>query len=100
MEVTAAVLGIIKSVSPVNSEQADHRKEDSHTHTGAALDMERIELLDVGPAVTALKEDKCEDGGRWLENDRIPQLDGKLVLNVSGIGITRGVVRRQFVRSK
>ena len=55
MEVTAAVLGIIKFVFPVNSEQADHRKEDSHTHTGAALDMERIDLLDVLPAFTALK---------------------------------------------
>ena len=50
----AALAGIrgVESVAPVHAKQSDHRKEDAHTHAGAAFDLERIELSDVRPGVT------------------------------------------------
>ena len=62
MELASTVFHIIESVTPVDSEETDHRKEDAHTDAGAAFDFERIELSYVRPAVTALEEEECEDG--------------------------------------
>ena len=60
MELAAAILGVIESVSPVNSEQTDHRQEDANTDSGAALDLERIEIAYVRPAVSSFKEEQGE----------------------------------------
>ena len=76
MELTASVLGIVEAVAPVNTEQTDHRQEDTHAYAGAALDLERIEVLDVAPAVSAFEKSQHEDSGRRLEDYGIAQLHG------------------------
>jgi hypothetical protein len=47
VELALAVYRIIETVTPVNTKKTDHREEDSHTHTGRSLDLERIEISDV-----------------------------------------------------
>ena len=53
----------VETISPVDTHQAHHRKEDAHTQTGTALHVERIELAGFLPSVTGLKESKTVDGG-------------------------------------
>ena len=62
MELASSVDLVVKSVAPVDTEKADHRKEDAHTDSGAAFDLERIEIPDVGPAVSSFEEQQREDG--------------------------------------
>ena len=100
MELAAAVDGIVETVAPVDTEQTDHREEDSHTEAGGTLDLERVEVADVGPAVTALEEAQYEDRGLRLEDDRIAELDGELVVDVTGIAVTALGVRRRDVRGQ
>ena len=38
---------VVETVTPVNSEETDHRQEDSHTDTGRSSDLERIEVADI-----------------------------------------------------
>ena len=97
VELASAVLLVVKAIAPVNSEQADHRKVDSHADTGRSLDLERIEVPDVRPAITSFQESQGENRRLRLEYKRITELEGKLVVDVSGIGIigaVRGVLGR------
>ena len=82
---------IVESITPVKSEKTDHRQEYPDTHTGRALDSERVERLDVGPAVTSFEESQSKDCGLWLEYHRIPELKGELVIDITGI-VAVGVV--------
>ena len=64
MELAAILLRrVVETISPVDSEQTDHRQEHSHTDSGSPLDLERIERLDVGPAVSSLEESEHENSG-------------------------------------
>ena len=88
VELALSVYRIVESPSPVNSEKSDHRQEDSHTHTGRPLDLERIEIPDVRPAVTSLKEEQCIDCGLRLKDNRISELYSKLIIDITGILVT------------
>ena len=85
MELALSVHRIVKSPSPVHTEESDHRQEYPHAHTGRPLDLERIEISDVGPAVTCLQEAQHIDGRLRLEHHRITQLDSEFVVNVTGV---------------
>lgn len=45
------VIGAIKSVSPVNSEQSDHGECDAYTESCRPLEVERIDVRYVGPRI-------------------------------------------------
>ena len=90
---------IVETVAPVDTEQTDHREEPPHADTCGTLDLERIELLDVRPAVSTLKEAQHEDRGLWLEDDRITELHRELVIDIAGI-VAVGVVRGRLPRGK
>ena len=97
MELASAVLAVVEAVAPVDAQQADHREEDADAHTGAPLDLERVELTDVRPAVTALEEAEDIDGGLRFKDHRITELDRELVVDVTRIrevGTVRGGVHR------
>ena len=85
MELTLTVYRIVKSPSPVDSKETDHWQEDSHTHTGRPLDLERIEIPDVSPTVTSLEEKQCIDCRLRLKDDRVSQLDCELIVNITSI---------------
>ena len=53
----------IKAVSPVDTHQADHGKEDAYAKSGTAFHVEGIELTGVIPSVSGLKEAQSIDGG-------------------------------------
>ena len=97
MELAAAVLGVVETVAPVHAQESDHREEDTDADTGTALDLERVELADVRPAVTALEEAEDIDGGLRLEDHRVAEFHRKLVVDVAGVG-TGGAVRRDTHR--
>ena len=64
MELTASgIVAGVEAVAPVNAEQTDHRQEDTHAYTGAALDLEGIEVPDIAPAVTSFEEGQYKYGG-------------------------------------
>ena len=90
MELTLSVHRIVESPSPVNSKQTDHREEDSLTHTGRPLDLERIEIPDVRPAVTSFQEEQRIDSRLRLQDDRITELDSKLVIHITCIVVSCG----------
>ena len=87
VELASSVDRVVETVAPVDTEQTDHRKEDSGADTGRPLDLERIEVLYVRPAVTALEECEHEYLGLRLENDRITELDSKLVIDVTCVRV-------------
>ena len=89
----------VEAVAPVDTEQTDHREEHPHADTCRTLDLERIELLDVRPAVTSLKEAQHEDRGLRLEDDRVTELHRELVIDIAGI-VAVGVVRCHVPRRK
>ena len=94
-----ALIRIVESVTPVNTQQTDHREEHADTHTGGTLDLERIEFLYVRPAITTFHEEQGEDRRLRLEDDRIAGLNSELVVNITGI-IAVGVVRSDLPRSE
>ena len=79
---------IVKSVSPVNSKETDHRQEDSDTGAGRSSDLERIEISDIRPTVTSLKEQQCIDSRLRLKYHRIAKLDCELIIYITGIIVT------------
>ena len=56
VELASAVSAVVETIAPVNAQKADHGQEDAHAHTGAPLNLERIEVAYVGPAVSTLEE--------------------------------------------
>ena len=100
VELSLSVLLVVESISPVDSEKSDDRQINPHADTGGTLDLERIEIADVGPAVTSLKEYEGENRGLWLHHDRIPELDSELVIYISGIGISVRAVCRRKIRGQ
>ena len=83
VELASAVLGIVESPAPVYAEQADHGEEHAHADTGGTLDLERVEVADILPAVSSFEEEQGEDSGAGLEDHGIPQLDSELVVDVT-----------------
>ena len=100
MELAAAVYRIVEAPSPVYTEKSDHWQEYPDADTGRSLDLERIEIPYIGPAVTSFKENECEYRGLWLQYDRITQFDCELVIHISGIGISLSAVLGQRIRSQ
>ena len=98
VELTLAAGGVVETVTPVDTEQAYHRQEDTHAYTGAPLDLQRIEIAYVGPAVAAFQEEQGEDGGRRLEYNGIAEFHGELVVDVAGICRAARVVTGFAVR--
>src|SRR5574344_1376691 len=88
MELTLAISTIIKSISPINSEQTDYRQVNPHTHTGRPLNLKWIELVDCRPAISTLKECKYKYSRLWLKYHRISQLNREFVINISCIRTT------------
>ena len=88
MELALSVGRVIESPSPVNSKKTDHREEYSHADTGRPLDVERIKLSDIRPAVTSFKEDQSVNRGLRLKHNRVTEFNGELVIDVSGICIS------------
>ena len=58
MELASAILAVIESISPVDSEKSDHRQEHPHSDAGGSLYLERVEILYVRPCITAFQENK------------------------------------------
>ena len=83
VELAASVRGIVESPSPVHAEESHNRQEDPDADTGRTLDLERIEITDVGPAVTSLEKDEREYRGLRLKHYRLPQLYSELVIDIS-----------------
>ena len=92
VEVAATLLAIdgIETITPVNTHHTNHGQEDAGTHTCRTLDVERVEVLDMGPGVTTLDEQDGIDGGALRQHQREVQLQGKAV-----IGITLTAVGRE-----
>ena len=61
MELSLAVGIIIEAIAPVYTEKTDHRKVYPHADSGRPLDLERIEITDVRPSITAFEEYEGED---------------------------------------
>ena len=57
VELALAVDGVVEAVAPVDAEKADHGKEHAHADTGGTLDLERVEVTDVSPAVSSFEEE-------------------------------------------
>ena len=51
---TAFALYLVETVGPVDTHQTNHRQEDAHTHTGRTFQLEGVEILELGPGITAL----------------------------------------------
>ena len=100
MELASTVGLVVKSIAPVYAKQAYHREEYPHAHTCGTLDLEGVELAEIRPAVTALQECQGIDGGLRLEDYRITELDGELVVQVTGVAGTALAVRRDLTWSK
>lgn len=62
VELALTVDLIVESISPVNSEQTNHRQEYPDADSGRTFDLERIEFPDVRPAVTTLEEEESING--------------------------------------
>ena len=56
VELALSVHRVVESPSPVHTEQTDHREEHPHADTGRALDLERVEVAQVAPAVSSFEE--------------------------------------------
>ena len=100
MEVAAAGGTAVEAVAPVYTQQADHREEHTHTHTGASLDLERVEFADVAPAVTAFQEGQYKYRALRLQNHRIAELHRKFIVYVTGIAKTVLAVRGELARGQ
>ena len=92
VELALSIDRVVKSPSPVNSKESDHREEHPHADSGRPLDLERIEIPDVRPAVTAFEEEERVNRGLRLKHDRITEFDSELVINVAGIIVSCGIV--------
>ena len=62
VELASSVGRVVETVAPVYTEHTDHAQEYPDAHTGRPLDLERIEVPDVSPAVAGLEESEHEDG--------------------------------------
>ena len=51
-----ALSRIVESITPIDSQKTDHREEYPDTDSSGSLDLERIEFLDIRPAITTLEE--------------------------------------------
>ena len=78
----AAVVVLVKAVSPVNTHQADHRQIDTHTNTGRAFHLERIELARLCPGITTFHEGQSVDR-RIAQQERIAKLQLHAVVGVA-----------------
>lgn len=92
MELTAtnlpAVHGFLEAVSPVDTEQADHRKLDAHAQTGRPLHIERIELTHLVPSVTTFEEGKGVHRSGRFKHQRVAQLERQTAVSISRVGIS------------
>ena len=84
VELAAALLSVygVETVSPVDTHQAYHRKEDTYTDTGGALHVEGIKLLGLCPRITTLNECEAVDGS-VAEEERIAELQRHTVIGIS-----------------
>ena len=78
----AAGGGIVEAPAPVDTQQTYHREEYTHADTGAALNLEWIEITYIRPAVTAFEEGQHKDSTLRLENHRITELKGETVIDI------------------
>ena len=85
MEVTATLLAIdlVETIAPVNTHHTDHRQIDTGSHTGRALDVKRVEVLDMSPGITTLDKHERIDGGTLGEHQREVQLKDKAVISIT-----------------
>ncbi len=67
VELTAASATpyLVETVAPVNTEEAEHREIETHTHTGTTLEVEGGEVFNGGPTVTCLSEGESVDCGDY-----------------------------------
>ena len=82
MAAAAAPEHLVESVAPVDAHQSDHRQEDAYSGSGRPLEIERREVLDIGPGVACLKECKAINRGGGLQHEREVELHSE-----TGVGI-------------
>ena len=100
MELAAAVGLVVEAVAPVNTQQTNHREEHTHTYTGAALDLERVEFSDIAPAVTTFQEEQGINGTLRLQDHRVTEFYRKLVVDVTGVTYVVLAVGSNFLGRK
>ena len=98
MEVTAAGGAAVEAVAPVYTQQADHREEHTHAHTGASLDLERVEFADVAPAVTAFQEGQYKYRALRLQDNRVAEFYREFIIHITGVAKAILAVGRDFAR--
>lgn len=90
MELAAAVLLAAKhrveTIGPIDTHQPDHREEYPHADSRRAFEVKWIEVFDIMPSISRLKERKRIDLSGSLKHDGLPQLQREPC-----IGIARGV---------
>lgn len=64
MELALSIGLVIKSVTPVDSEKSDDREIYPDADSGRTLDLERIEIADISPAVTSSRNTNAKS---WTE---------------------------------
>ena len=90
----------VEAVTPVDTDQAYDREVNPRSHARRPLQVEGIEILDVGPGVTSLGEDEGENRGLGLKDNRVAQLDGKLVVHITGVVVAVGIIGTVSYRSQ
>jgi len=79
----------VKAVCPVNTEQTDHRQINTDTGTGRAFQVERVEVFNLAPGITALQEDKAEDIGAIAKDEGITELQRETIVGITGVATGR-----------
>ena len=99
MELAAAILlgpvDLVESPTPVNTEETEHRQEDTNSDTGGTLEVKRIVVPYIRETVTRLDEGVRPDSGVLLQRDRIAQLHRELIIEVTHVTPRSYIVRCQ-----
>ena len=75
---------LVEAVSPVNTKQTDHGQEDTSADTYRTLHIQRIELLDAAPSITALSKYQAVEVRARTQDEGVAKFHRETV-----VGITR-----------
>ena len=90
VELTAAfgAKHFVEAVSPVDTHQTYHRKEDANTQSGTAFDLEGVEFLGLGPGISAFDESESIDRG-VTQHEGITQLQSHTRIGIAFCSVRR-----------